>query len=312
MPGSSGPENTGWHRLVSLTSGAYDTTAMSFIDRLNDVVPCNPVDYVWFDVDDIHLGMMTQAFADTLAPYSDVFLASKERVALSPTLQGHADRTRALAGVLAELRDQGMIPGWRNEAYPVSTDFHAPTLFDMERSATGLFGVRSHAISINGFVRGDDGLSFWVARRAETKATYPGELDLMVGGGHPAGLTLRENLVKECHEEAGVPENLAKAALPVGGISFCSEQCGQVINQFQFIYDLELPADFTPRNVDGEVDSFALWPMKQVMETLCNTDEFMFDSALVMIDFLIRHGVIDNDHPDYSALVLGLRSPPLL
>lgn len=285
---------------------------MSFLDRINDVMPCDPADYVRFEVDDTCIGLMTQAFADALAPYGDVFMSTPGRVTLSPALQGHDDRTRALAGVLAQLRDQGLIPGWRDEVYPVSTDFHAPSLFDMERSATGLFGVRSHAISLNGFVRNADGLSLWVARRAETKATYPGELDLMVGGGHPAGLTLGENLVKECHEEAGVPVKLAETALPVGGISFCSEQCGQVINQFQFIYDLELPADFIPRNVDGEVASFALWPVKQVMETLYNTDEFMFDSALVIIDFLIRHGVIDSDHPDYSALVLGLRSPSLL
>jgi len=186
----------------------------------------------------------------------------------------------------------------------------SPILFDMERAATGLFGVRSHAISLNGFVRRDDGLHIWVARRSDTKATYPGELDLMVGGGHPAGLTLHENLIKECHEEAGVPEALAATALPVGGISFCSEQCGQVINQFQFIYDLELPDGFTPQNMDGEVSCFVLWSLEKIMTTLCNTNDFMFDSALVIIDFLIRHGVIDGEHPEYSDLVLGLRRSP--
>jgi len=40
---------------------------MSLIDRINDVKPCDPADYVGFDVDDIPIGMMTPSFADALA-----------------------------------------------------------------------------------------------------------------------------------------------------------------------------------------------------------------------------------------------------
>lgn len=279
---------------------------MSFLDRLNEVAPCDPARYVRFCLGDIPLGMMTEAFAHALSEFPETFVVSPDQVELSPDLRDPAARTRSIACVLEQLRDKDMIPGWRDEKYAISTDFHAPSLFDMERAATGLFGVRTHAISLNGYTRLKDGLHIWVARRAMTKATYPGELDLMVGGGHPVGLTLRENLVKECHEEAGVDRVLAETAVPVGGVSFCSEQTGQVINQFQFVYDLETPEDFTPENVDGEVEGFQLWPVEQVVETLYNSDEFMFDSALVMIDFLIRHGIIDSAHPEYSALVLGL------
>jgi hypothetical protein len=35
-------------------------------------------------------------------------------------------------------------------------------------------------------------------------------------------------------------------------------------------------------------------------------DDFKFNCALVVIDFLIRHGLIAPDHPDYVALVRGL------
>ena len=287
---------------------------MSFIDRLNEVKPCDPADYLPFYVDGIPVGMMTASFAHSLADFPDTFTVSADRVTLSPALSdpvlsGPDTKTRAVADVLAQLRDRGVIAGWRDELYPVSTALHTPSLFDMERAAAGHFGIQSHAISLNGFVRRDDGLHLWIARRAMTKATYPGEMDLMVGGGHPAGIELHENLIKECHEEAGVDRALAETAVPVGGISFCSELCGEVIDQFQFIYDLEVPDTFTPQNVDGEVDDFYLWPVREVMETIQNSNAFMFDSALVIIDFLIRHGLIGADHPEYSALVLGLRQP---
>jgi hypothetical protein len=47
--------------------------------------------------------------------------------------------------------------------------------------------------------------------------------------------------------------------------------------------------------------------MEEVLELVENTRRFKFNCALVIIDFMIRHGVIDADHPDYEALALGLR-----
>ncbi len=285
---------------------------MSFINRLNEAAPCTPADYIGFYVDGVRIGLIPPEFAKSLTPHNDVFQIEEGRISLSPALKGNRERTDALESVLLKLRDEGLIPGWRDEKYAIGTDVQGQSLFDMERSATGLFGVRTHAISLNGYVRRDDGLHLWTARRADDKATYPGELDLIVGGGHPAGMGLWENLIKECHEEAGIDEKLARKAVPVGGISICSEQCGQVINQFQYVYDLAMPEDFTPVNIDGEVASFDLWSIERVRDTLYQTDEFMFDSALVNIDFLIRHGIIDCEDPEYSSLVMGLRVPSLL
>ena len=47
----------------------------------------------------------------------------------------------------------------------------------------------------------------------------------------------------------------------------------------QFAYDLELPADFQPRNDDGEVSEFQLWSLPQLEESLRGADDFMFDAA---------------------------------
>jgi hypothetical protein len=46
-----------------------------------------------------------------------------------------------------------------------------------------------------------------------------------------------------------------------------------------------------------------------VVETVRDTDDFKFNCALVVIDFLIRHGVVaPDDEPDYLTLVRGLRT----
>jgi len=44
----------------------------------------------------------------------------------------------------------------------------------------------------------------------------------------------------------------------------------------------------------------------EVEEILSAGEDFKFNVALVLIDFLIRHGHIAPDHPDYSDLALGM------
>ena len=50
-----------------------------------------------------------------------------------------------------------------------------------------------------------------------------------------------------------------------------------------------------------------LWPMTKVAEIVSETREFKFNCNLVIIDFLVRHGLIAPDHPDYLDIVAGLR-----
>jgi thiamine pyrophosphokinase len=53
-------------------------------------------------------------------------------------------------------------------------------------------------------------------------------------------------------------------------------------------FDLELPEDFLPRAADGEVESFELWPIGQVLETVRQTDDFKFNVNLVLVDLFRR------------------------
>ena len=116
--------------------------------------------------------------------------------------------------------------------------------------------------------------------------------------------------MKECEEEAAIPTDIARRARAVGAISYALETDVGFRPDLIFNFDLELPETFSPVNTDGEVEEFYLWSIEQVMETVRDTDAFKFNCALVVIDFLVRHGYIAADDPDYSDIVEGLRSRP--
>lgn len=71
----------------------------------------------------------------------------------------------------------------------------------------------------------------------------------------PYGLSCAENVVKECWEEAGIPKDLAAAAVPVGYVSYVSMSEEGLKPDVLFCYDLKLPEDFVPKPQDGEVGS---------------------------------------------------------
>ena len=217
-------------------------------------------------------------------------------------------RSRAVDPVLRKLAADGLIGGWRDEPYAVGTGFAAPPLMQIERAAVPFFGIRAYGVHLNGYVRDGAALSMWIGRRARDKPTYPGMLDNFVAGGQPVCIGLMDNLIKEAGEEAGVPEPLARKARAVGAISYCQETAEGLKPDVMFCYDLELPAGFVPQNTDGEFEEFYLWPVEKVMETVAGTREFKFNCNLVCIDFFIRHGLADPEHPDYIEIVKRLRS----
>ena len=178
----------------------------------------------------------------------------------------------------------------------------------IDRAAAAHFGIRAFGQHLNGFVTGPDGLKLWVGRRSADRVHYPGRLDHLVAGGLPYGIDLRENLLKECWEEAGIAENLARAARPVGLVTYVAETPQGLKPDTLFCYDLQLPADFRPRCTDGEVAEFNLLPVQEVMELVRDTHEFKLNCNLVIIDFLIRHGLLGPEYPGYTELATGLHT----
>jgi 8-oxo-dGTP pyrophosphatase MutT (NUDIX family) len=196
----------------------------------------------------------------------------------------------------------------RDEMTPVLRKWGRAPLAEIDRSGLPGLGLPAFGVHVNGYVRNSHGLQLWIGRRSRDRQVAPGKLDHLVAGGIPMGLTAMETVIKEAEEEANLGEEIAGRARPVGAITYKLALPEGLRNDTLFVYDLELPPGVVPASNDGEVERFELWPIARVVETLREADEFKFNVNLVLIDFLIRHSVIDPDRePCFCKLVRGLR-----
>jgi len=225
----------------------------------------------------------------------DFAAALSRTAALAPDADGGitlpAARAADLPAIAESLGREGLY-ALRGEAFDVRLGDETPPLTTIDRGAVPSFGITSRGVHCNGLVHRPDGLHIWVARRAASKLLDPGKLDHIVAGGISAGMGPADTLLKEAGEEAAVPLALAAQARPVARIRYDMERAEGLRRDIVVAYDLDLPADFIPNPADGEVEHFELWPLTRVYETLATTDDFKFNVALVLIDLLIRHGLI--------------------
>lgn len=257
------------------------------------------------------LGRVRHRVARRLADFPRVFRVSGTAVDLADSLTTPEGRTEAVAEVLPRLVEDGLIGPLRDEPYRVTTDWAAPDAFTLDRAAASLFGVISFGVHLNGWRRLDDGrLALWIGRRNPAKAVAPGKLDNLAAGGQPAGLGLRENMLKEAAEEASLPPEVAAPMVPTGAIAYRMATGHGLRRDVLFTFDLEVPDHVTPTPGDDEVVGFELMDAEQVLCRIRESDDFKFNVNLVIAHFALRHGLLSPDgEPDYQALARGLAGP---
>jgi 8-oxo-dGTP pyrophosphatase MutT (NUDIX family) len=226
------------------------------------------------------------------------------------------DRSKAVEKTLLAMRETGhfkVLDKWRGELYAVY-GMGKELLFNVERSASPLLGVVTYGVHLTAYTKKDGELKIWTPRRARTKQTYGGMLDNAVAGGIASGESPFESLVRECSEEASLPEHLVREkARACGTVTYWyvrDERAGGETNlmqpEVQYIYDIELPEDVIPKPGDDEVEEFYLWSVEEVQQAMKN-GEFKPNCALVALDFLVRHGVLTSENErDYIEIVSRL------
>jgi isopentenyldiphosphate isomerase len=283
---------------------------MSYLERIRACNRWDPSHFVPFRMDGEQVGLIRPEFAHHLRQWPKLFRVERDAVTwAADAFRRFEDRTAALQEVLEHLAEQGAVAYLHGEMYPVTRGNRLSARFLIDRACAPYFGVRAFGQHMNGYVSDGDGLKLWVGKRAANRKVYPLHWDNLVAGGLPWGVTLADNLRKECREEADIPVELADRAVGVGAVTYCRESDGGLKPDVMYCYDLELPMDFQPCCNDGEVEAFYLWPIEQVMDVVRDSEEFKLNCNLVIIDFLVRHGYLDQDAPDYLAIVQGLRSP---
>ncbi len=279
---------------------------MGFIDHIRRCNSHRLERFIPFRIDGITAGSMRPAFARQLSGWPELFRVTQQQVELALEGADLEERSTAVAEVLQQLLQRGVLDHIHGELYRVTSGNSRNPLLLLDRAAAPWFGIRAFGQHLNGYVMLDGECHMWVARRAADRMIFPGKLDHLVAGGLPHGIGLLENLQKECHEEAGISPELAAQAVPVGTVSYLAESAAGLKPDILYCYDLELPPEFRPRCMDGEVEEFYLWPVSRVLETVRDSCDFKQNCNLVIIDFLIRHGFIPAEHPEYHDLVTGL------
>ncbi|XP_073140666.1 nudix hydrolase 20, chloroplastic-like isoform X1 [Henckelia pumila] len=310
-----------WDDVVRFSPTHRTTDSSSLQGFFHKVNLCNrnadkQTEFVPFVVEQQTVGYVHNRFAHYLRRFEDTFIFPEDTcyglnfgyyLSLHTRLSSYEDRTIAVGNAIKCLGEE-LIPGIRNELYPVISSFGTPEFFSLERAAAPYFGIKAYGVHMNGYVERDGEKFLWVAKRSKVKPTFPGKLDDMVAGGQPHGISCEENLVKECKEEAGIPRSISSTATAVGAVSYMGIDGYRFKRDVLFCYDLKLPDDFIPTNEDEEVESFKLVPVTQVANIIRSTDYFKANCNLVIIDFLFRHGYIKPEDVGYLKLLQSLRS----
>jgi 8-oxo-dGTP pyrophosphatase MutT (NUDIX family) len=278
---------------------------------LRHVLRCNswrPERFVPLWRGEARVGLIRRDNAEALRRFSDVFSVEPDGVWL--IAPGDLDAVSAAVDqVIERLVAECRVAKWRNEFFAVAPRWGAAPLFKLDRGAVGFFGVRAYGVHVNGYRREQGRLKLWIGRRAANKKVSPDKLDNLVAGGIGYDHGLQATLIKEAAEEADLPPEIITRALPVGAVAYRMEVENGLRDDVLFVYDLDVPAGFTPRNIDGEIVAFTLMDAEDVVESVRLTEDFKFNVNLVIIDFALRHGLVTPDDPDYLALVTGLRRP---
>jgi 8-oxo-dGTP pyrophosphatase MutT (NUDIX family) len=252
-----------------------------------------------FIVDGEAVGSVALAHLAVLGRWRGALAVDTEAVTLQLP---RAERDAWFTEVNAALRAEGLIRAWRDEIFALFAPGSGAVLALLERASTRFWGTLTLGAHCNGWVAGDDGrpARLWVARRSDHKPTDPGKHDNLVGGGVPFGQSPFEALVREGFEEAGLgPDRMAQAVH--AGVLELQRDIPEGL-QFERLhaFDLQLRPGEQPVNQDGEVAAVECLPVAEAAR-LAADGAMTVDAALVTLDFLLRHRLLEGD-PQASAL----------
>ncbi|KAF2214070.1 hypothetical protein CERZMDRAFT_111015 [Cercospora zeae-maydis SCOH1-5] len=184
----------------------------------------------------------------------------------------------------------------------------------IERFATPLFGITTRGAHMIAYTDTNIGMRLWISRRAKHLYICPNMLDSTVAGGVKSGVSPFQTIIEESDEEASLPADLIQRSAKCRGVvshmsttgNLFPGEKGLVCPDYVYVYDIELPADVVPKPHDDEVSAFYLMDIAEVREALLK-GEFKPDAGAVVVEFLIRHGVITPENePNFVEINMRL------
>jgi 8-oxo-dGTP pyrophosphatase MutT (NUDIX family) len=233
-------------------------------------------------VDGRRCGWAEPRTAGVLVEPPSPFVLQEARLTLLTDPADPQDASRRLHFAACRLHEAGIVREWRSEQLDVQTD-DGRIVGRIERGACRPLGIETRSVQLNGLLA--DG-SVLAARRAAHKSSDPNRWDSLTGGMIAAGEEDHEALAREADEEAG----LDLTGLPVvRGSRFRVQRPvaeGWMIETVQ-VFDVGLPAGFSPVNRDGEVAGFAVMPVDSALDAIERGD-FTLQASMAILDTLRR------------------------
>jgi isopentenyldiphosphate isomerase len=300
--------------IQNINSSILELTRLNnnFNPEIHKVVP--------FYLDTVNIGVIPENVFIQLKKYNKTFKRrlrpfsiTSRRVTFSEYIDTYEKKSQVMEDLLIYWRDNDTfdcLKGWRNEVYPIF-DANHEIAFRIERSGIALFGFRAYGCHINGYVEDSKThqLKMWIAQRSFKKQTFPGKLDNIVAGGVSFPFNPTETAIKECLEEASIPNEISTQIVPCGAVTYISVEKRGISTDSQYVFDLKLPDSYQPKPLDNEVEGFYLMDFKEIIERLKN-NEFKVNSGIVIIDFMIRHGILTHTmEENYLEILSNIHRP---
>lgn len=206
-------------------------------------------------------------------------------------------RTRLINATISRAKAEGKIKElcWTGEPVRVLTP-EGEHLFNMNNGGSQLFGVLSFGVHLIAWTMTSEGKKYWIQRRSMEKGMHPGKLDTTAGGGIKLGETAFAAMIRESEEEASIPADIPAAHLKSCGIVSYHLDYSFLDNPGSYphvlhVFEMELPAEVTPRPNDGEVSEFLTMTEDEVMKALFE-DDFKPIVGIQWVAHFCRHGVL--------------------
>lgn len=241
-----------------------------------------PADWLPLVLGSQNCGWLDPETARCLLQPPTQFELSSGRLKLATDPDDVSDRSRAMEQAARRLHEAGIVREWRDEQLDVLGSNGQP-LATIERAACRPLGIETRSVQLNGF-RPDGKLL--AARRAPHKLSDPNRWDNLAGGMIAAGETDRQALEREAYEEAGV--RLVHLSVTTGARLRVQRMVaeGLMIETVQ-IFDVRLPLDFVPTNMDGEVAAFEFCSLDAAVDAIERGD-YTLQASMAILDFLRR------------------------
>ena len=278
-----------------LTAEISDYGLMSQLDPFFSNRPAaKPENYLPLTFRGIVVGFVDRRLEERVRQSTEAFSCPSQVVEILDHDLDYAARSARLDTAVRHIYDADMtgFGKWCPETTPVVPSYGHTPVFELQRAAVGFFGVLTTGVHLNVYSNICGTPHLWIAQRADHLASHPGMLDQAVAGFLPVGASPWPKLFEEAGEEAGLPASDVRQAHPAGSIEFAIDRDPGLQRGAVFVFDLEVPPDSHLESKDGEISEHRLMAPAQVIASL-NEHRFKFDSALVAVDFLVRHGCLD-------------------